>query len=141
MEWVVKHHEQGLEMCERASKELKNEKLKEFATNAVPAIKEQLKTAKEVLAKVDKGTGAERTGAEAIQVEARCPDRHHLDRAARQPERHRPQRVLPRPVNGEVEAGDDQAFFEAIFDPGHGRVPFRRTSNRTTLDHMPFTSI
>src|SRR6185436_10844385 len=42
-----------------------------------------------------------------------------LDRAARQPERHWPQRVLPRPVDGEVDARDDQAFFEAVLDPRH----------------------
>jgi putative membrane protein len=63
MESAVKHHEKAVEMCERASKELKNEKLKEFATNAVPALKEHLKLAKEVLAKVDSATGVERTGA------------------------------------------------------------------------------
>lgn len=63
MECAVRHHEKAVEMCERASKELKNEKLKEFATNAVPALKEHLKLAKEVLAKVDQGTGVERTGA------------------------------------------------------------------------------
>src|SRR5439155_25100959 len=63
--------------------------------------------------------GAEGAGAEAVQIEARRTDRHHLDRAARQPERHRPDRVLPPPVDHEIKAGDDEAFFEAVFDPGH----------------------
>src|SRR5688572_18460136 len=58
-------------------------------------------------------SGAEGAGAEAVEVEARRPDGHHLNGAAGQPERHGPEAVAPPPVDEEIEAGDDDAFFEA----------------------------
>lgn len=64
MECIVKDHEKAIEMFERASKELKNEELKEFATKAVPALKEHLALAKEVRGKLEAGSGVERTGTE-----------------------------------------------------------------------------
>jgi putative membrane protein len=63
MECIVKDHEKAVEMFERASKELKNEELKEFATKAIPALKEHLAMAKEVRGKLEGGSAAERTGA------------------------------------------------------------------------------
>jgi putative membrane protein len=62
MDFIVKDHEAAVAMFERASKELKNEKLKELATQAAPALKEHLKLAKEVRSKLE-GSGVERTGA------------------------------------------------------------------------------
>jgi len=64
MECIVKDHKAAVELFERASKELKNEKLKEFATKAVPALKEHLKLAKEVQSKLDTGTAVARTEGE-----------------------------------------------------------------------------
>src|SRR5262245_7404722 len=63
MDCIVKDHEKAVEMFERASKELKNEELKEFATKAIPALKEHLALAKEVRGKLEGGSGVERTGA------------------------------------------------------------------------------
>ena len=48
MDYVVKEHEAAVKLFEHASKELKNEKLKEFAAKAVPSLKEHLTLAKEV---------------------------------------------------------------------------------------------
>jgi putative membrane protein len=64
MECIVRDHEKAIEMFERAAKELKNEELKEFASKAVPALKEHLALAKEVRGKLAGGSGVERTGAE-----------------------------------------------------------------------------
>jgi putative membrane protein len=64
MDYIIKDHEAAVAMFERASKELKNEKLKEFATKAAPALKEHLKLAKDVRSKLETGTAIERTGAE-----------------------------------------------------------------------------
>src|SRR5207248_8915705 len=71
------------------------------------------------------GRGAEGAGAEAIEVETASADGHHLDGAAGEAEGHGPEGVFAGPVDGEVEAGDDEAFFETVFDPGHGEAAFR----------------
>src|SRR5262245_52529849 len=63
MDCIVKDHEKAIEMFERASKELKNEELKEFATKAIPALKEHLAMAKEVRGKLEGASAVERTGA------------------------------------------------------------------------------
>lgn len=64
MDYVVKEHEAAVKLFEHASKELKNEKLKEFAAKAVPSLKEHLTLAKEVRGKLARGTDVTRTGAE-----------------------------------------------------------------------------
>src|SRR6185295_12811377 len=50
--------------------------------------------------------------AEAVDVVARRTGVHHLDRAARQTEGHRPQRSGLRPVDQRIDAGRDEAFLE-----------------------------
>ena len=62
---------------------------------------------------------AKRPGAEPVDIEPRRAVRHHLDRAARQPERHRPDAALPGPVQRPFDARDDQAFLKTVFDPAH----------------------
>src|SRR5688572_24143994 len=53
--------------------------------------------------------------AQPLDVEPRRKRRHHLDRTARQPERHRPDRRLPRPVEKAVRhRGDDEAAGKAV---------------------------
>ena len=52
MEHMVKGHEAAVKLFEDASKDLKNERLKEFATKMLPTIKDHYKMAKEVQAKV-----------------------------------------------------------------------------------------
>ena len=46
-------------------------------------------------------------GAEARNIETRRAHRHHLDRAAGQAKRHRPDGILAHPVDGRVERGHD----------------------------------
>ena len=55
MDHMVTDHEKAVKLFEQASKELKNEKLKEFATKTLPTLKEHLKLAKETRDKVAKG--------------------------------------------------------------------------------------
>jgi putative membrane protein len=55
MDHMVTDHEKAVKLFEQASKELKNEKLKEFATKTLPTLKEHLKMAKETRDKVAKG--------------------------------------------------------------------------------------
>jgi putative membrane protein len=55
MDHMVMNHEKSVKLFEQGSKELKNEKLKEFATKTLPVIKEHLKMAKETRDKVAKG--------------------------------------------------------------------------------------
>jgi len=66
MDHMVMSHEKGIKLFEQGSKELKNEKLKEFASKTLPTLKEHLKMAKEVRDKVAKGgdRGAERRDGE-----------------------------------------------------------------------------
>ena len=63
MDHMVMSHEKGVKLFEQGSKELKNEKLKEFATKTLPTLKEHLKLAKETRDKVAKGDrGGDRGG-------------------------------------------------------------------------------
>jgi putative membrane protein len=62
MDHMVSEHEKAVKLFEQGSKELKNERLKEFAAKSVPTLKEHLKMAKDVQAKVASGAGAGRTG-------------------------------------------------------------------------------
>jgi putative membrane protein len=63
MDHMVMSHEKGIKLFEQGSKELKNEKLKEFATKTLPTLKEHLKLAKETRDKVAKGDrGGDRGG-------------------------------------------------------------------------------
>jgi putative membrane protein len=55
MDHMVSDHEKAVKLFEQASKELKNEKLKDFATKTLPTLKEHLKMAKETRDKVAKG--------------------------------------------------------------------------------------
>lgn len=55
MNHMVMNHEKSVKLFEQASKELKNEKLKAFASKTLPTIKEHLKVAKETRDKVAKG--------------------------------------------------------------------------------------
>jgi putative membrane protein len=55
MDHMVMDHEKAVKLFEQGSKELKNEKLKEFATKSLPTLKEHLKLAKETRDKVAKG--------------------------------------------------------------------------------------
>jgi putative membrane protein len=54
MDHMVKAHEEAVKLFEQGSKELKNERLKEFATKTLPTLKDHLKMAKEVHDKVAK---------------------------------------------------------------------------------------
>ena len=54
MEHMVKDHEAAVQLFEQGSKELKNERLKEFATKSLPTLKDHLKMAKDVRDKVAK---------------------------------------------------------------------------------------
>lgn len=54
MDHMVMNHEKSVKLFEQGSKELKNEKLKNFATKTLPTIKEHLKLAKETRDKVAK---------------------------------------------------------------------------------------
>ena len=61
---------------------------------------------------------AEHLCAESGDIKPRRGHRHHLDRATSQPERHRPDGVFPRPVDGIAERGGhdslgEQALLEA----------------------------
>jgi putative membrane protein len=47
----IKDHEEGIALFTRASKELKNEKLKAFATKTLPVLKEHLEMAKKLQAR------------------------------------------------------------------------------------------
>jgi len=55
MDHMVMDHEKAVKLFEKASKELKNDKLKEYATKSLPTLKEHLKLAKETRDKVAKG--------------------------------------------------------------------------------------
>ena len=55
MDHMVMNHEKAVKLFEQASKEAKNEKLKDFAAKTLPTIKEHLKMAKETRDKVAKG--------------------------------------------------------------------------------------
>jgi len=59
MDHMVMDHEKAVKLFEQASKELKNEKLKEFATKSLPTLKEHLKMAKDVQAKVGGRAGTD----------------------------------------------------------------------------------
>ena len=63
--------------------------------------------------------GAKHLGAEPRDVEARGRRRHHLDGAARQPESHRPDGRLARPVQNAVDARGDEVVFETMIDQTH----------------------
>jgi len=54
MDHMVSDHEKAVKLFEQGSKELKNEKLKDFATKTLPTLKEHLKMAKETRDKVAK---------------------------------------------------------------------------------------
>jgi len=54
MDHMVTEHEKAVKLFEQGSKELKNEKLKEYATKSLPTLKEHLKMAKETRDKVAK---------------------------------------------------------------------------------------
>jgi putative membrane protein len=73
MDHMVMNHEKSVKLFEQGSKELKNEKLKEFATKTLPTIKEHLKLAKETRDKVAKGDRAGDRGGE------RSGDRNNRD--------------------------------------------------------------
>ena len=62
------------------------------------------------------GRGPEDLHAEAGQVVARAAGGHHLDRAARQPERGGPQRRLARPVDQLLDAGQQDAAGQVLFE-------------------------
>src|ERR1700733_8399835 len=51
--------------------------------------------------------------AEARNVEARSDHRHHLDGATGETERHRPDGILPPPIDGFADCGSDNAFRNA----------------------------
>lgn len=55
MDHMVMDHEKAVKLFEQGSKELKNDKLKDFATKSLPTLKEHLKLAKETRDKVAKG--------------------------------------------------------------------------------------
>lgn len=55
MDHMVMDHEKMVKLLEQGSKELKNEKLKDFATKTLPTVREHLKMAKETRDKVAKG--------------------------------------------------------------------------------------
>jgi len=55
MDQMVAEHEKAVKLFEQGSKELKNEKLKDFATKTLPTLKEHLNMAKETRDKVAKG--------------------------------------------------------------------------------------
>ena len=54
MHHMVMSHEAGVKLFTRASKELKNEQLRAFATKTLPTLQEHLKMAKEIHDKVGK---------------------------------------------------------------------------------------
>ena len=61
MDHMVQAHEKAVNLFEKGSKELKNEKLKNYAKESLPTLKEHLKLAKETRDKVAKGDrGGER---------------------------------------------------------------------------------
>lgn len=62
MDQMVAEHEKAVKLFEEGSKDLKNERLKDFATKSLPTLKEHLKMAKDVQAKVSGGAGGARTG-------------------------------------------------------------------------------
>jgi len=55
MDHMVMDHEKAVKLFEQGSKDLKNDKLKSFASKTLPTIKEHLKLAKETRDKVAKG--------------------------------------------------------------------------------------
>src|SRR5208337_1595348 len=71
--------------------------------------------------------GPEDTCPETVQVEARSPRSHHLDRAARQAERHWPQRIGAREVQNIVKESEldyrSARFSHLLF---HSKTPFRQ---------------
>ena len=64
------------------------------------------------------GGGAERLAAEARHVHARAHERHHLDRAAREPERAREDRVGGGPVAGLLERRREDALLDVLLQLG-----------------------
>src|SRR6185503_11362208 len=63
--------------------------------------------------------------AEAVQVVARGARVHHLDRAAGEAERHRPERAGARPVDQLVGGRGDEPLLQNAFN-SHGLLPFQR---------------
>src|SRR5664280_2566258 len=64
-------------------------------------------------------------GAEARHVVAAVDDRHHLDRAAREAELHRPERVLAAPSDQGVDGGREDVVRERVLDQAHESAPLR----------------
>lgn len=56
MSHMVKSHEKGVELFTKASKELKNERLRSFAEKTLPTLKEHLEMAKKINDQVASGT-------------------------------------------------------------------------------------
>ena len=75
--------------------------------------------------------GTKHLGAEARNIKTRRRRRDHLDRAARQPECHRPNCGLPCPVEHVVHGSDHEILFELILQPAHevSPIPVRPISS------------
>src|SRR6266404_7984529 len=56
----------------------------------------------------------EHFSAKARDIEARRAHRHHLNGAAGEAKRHRPDRILAHPVDGRIERGHDDAFWHTV---------------------------
>src|SRR5207253_5355971 len=70
---------------------------------------------------------AEDFGAEPRDVVPRGGGRHHLDRAAREAEAHRPDRRLARPVEHAIDACRDEVVLETMVYKAHARDPCRES--------------
>jgi len=66
--------------------------------------------------------GPEYLCAEARHIKARGRRSDHLNGAARQPERQRPDRALPRPIKHVVHGSDHEVLFEALVEHTHWRI-------------------
>jgi len=80
---------------------------------------------------------------EARDIEARRAHRHHFDGATGQPEGHRPDGVLPSPVDGLVERGRDNALgrrggVDEVFVVDAGEQ-FRRTAGKRNFHNFIFS--
>src|SRR5207237_2690589 len=77
--------------------------------------------------------------AETIEVVARCAGLHHLHRAAREAERHRPERAGARPVDDLVDGRRGEALLQDAFY-SHSSAPFIHSYTKPTV-RMPRNTI
>ena len=123
MKMMVDNHQKSVDLLTRASKELKNEKLKGYAEKTLPTVKEHAKLAKEIYVKVG-GTEVRDTGSATPTDDhrGRTDDRRTDDR--RRDDRQRDERRDDRRADdrGAGKALTDQEFVTKAASSGKAEV-------------------